>query len=178
MRGQGVNRSTCLHVAVVFGVGGLCSLAYQQHGGLDPDQEGAYHACQLYEKQRYLFFEEDGYHRINRLFLDPGIPWGDWNMVIDYRFLASLPHLRELSLPSHPLSNKELIMLTRIEGLKLLDLRGCSGFSEFSIREFRRKRRDVKILLSGKAKSIYQLPLSERKVFEDFGESSQRQSLQ
>ncbi|HVX60137.1 MAG TPA: hypothetical protein VHC19_06045 [Pirellulales bacterium] len=158
---------------MVLGVGGLCSLAYQKRAALGPDEEGVYHACELYQQQRYVFFEEDGDRRISRLFVDPGIPWGDWNSVIDYRFLTSLPYLRELSIPSHVLSNRKLIMLTRIEGLELLDLRGCSGFSEFTISEFQRKRRDVRVLLSGKTKSIYQLPLSERNAASQAGPASQ-----
>lgn len=177
-----MKRSTCLQVAMIIGIAGACALKCWSRPALDPDQEGVYHACQLFQDLHYLFFDEVGRHRIHRLSIDPSIPWGDWNMVIDYRFLTSLPDLKELSIASHFISNTELNMLSRVRGLELLDIRGCEGFSEFALREFQRKRPEVRILLGGKLKSLYQLPLRERQPSTDGAEMSsarrfQRQSL-
>jgi hypothetical protein len=159
-----MKRSACLHLIMILGLAGAFGVTCSSRWALDPDQEAAYHSCQLYQEVRYLFFEEDARHRVSRLLIDPMIPRSAWNAVIDYKFLASLPDLRELSVSSHFISNRQLNMLSNIEGLQLLDLRGCEGFSEFTLKEFQRKRPDVRILLGQKLRSLYQLPLSERRI--------------
>lgn len=175
--GWEMKRSTCWQLVLLICVAGACGLQYRSRSALDPVQEGVYHACQLYQDLHYLFFEEHGHHRITRLFIDPTIPWGDWNMVIDYRFLTSLPDLRELSIASHVISNAELNMLSRVKGLTLLDLRGCEGFSEFTLKELQRKRPDIRILYGKKLTSLDQLPLRERQAAADAEASSRAGQL-
>lgn len=82
------NRSALLFAVAILIVAALACWARLNYAVSPPWREGAYHACALYQERGELFFEEDTFHRITRLFLDPAAPWSSRDVILDYGFLG------------------------------------------------------------------------------------------